>query len=299
MAWEFDDCFTSRAAWRTCSSPSLSAWPLPRPFRNPPASRGLGVLARRTYQLRCRHPRIESTKILEKNSPLTRLQKIPASSRQSCASWFLAWDSFFYYEFAGYLLEPNFYRLDKWFWKIKLTSSLGAGNSIFLSIRPGRRRALSRMSIRFVAIIIWRWCKILKPRAVPTLIFWWGSKPSSWFKSSSIVLWTSESPPPLPDSIREDPIESISSMKIILGECSRAITKSSLNRKWIKFINIRGMTVPDHARTFTDEFLDELGSRNSDESTVSVMSHSSRQKRFTSSRRAVKKNTLEFTLSDG
>lgn len=58
------------------------------------------------------------------------------------------------------------------------------------------------------------------------------------------------------------------------------------------------MTVPDHARTFTDEFLDKFRSRNSDESTVSVMSHSSRQKRFTSSRRTVKKNTLEFATSD-
>jgi hypothetical protein len=36
--------------------------------------------------------------------------------------------------------------------KMLLTSSLGFGNSIFLSIRPGRRRAWSRISIRFVAI---------------------------------------------------------------------------------------------------------------------------------------------------
>lgn len=127
MAWEFDDCFTSRAAWRTCSSLSLSAWPLLRPFRNLPASRGLDVLARRTYRLQYRHPLNESNKILVKNSPLTRLQKIPASSRQSCASWFLASDSFFYYEFAGYLLEPNFYRLDKRFWKLDLHPRLVLG----------------------------------------------------------------------------------------------------------------------------------------------------------------------------
>lgn len=42
-----------------------------------------------------------------------------------------------------------------------------------------------------------------------------------------MVLCTSESPPEL-DSIREDPMLSISSMKIIEGACSLAITKSSL-----------------------------------------------------------------------
>lgn len=34
-----------------------------------------------------------------------------------------------------------------------------------------------------------------------------------------MVRWTSESPP-LPDSMRDEPIESISSMKMIDGACS-------------------------------------------------------------------------------
>ncbi|KAG9022523.1 hypothetical protein FRB95_014669 [Tulasnella sp. JGI-2019a] len=42
-----------------------------------------------------------------------------------------------------------------------------------------------------------------------------------------IVLCTSESPPPLPLSPLELPIESISSMKMILGACSLAITNNS------------------------------------------------------------------------
>ena len=46
------------------------------------------------------------------------------------------------------------------------TASLGLGNSIFRSIRPGRRRAGSRISILLVAIII--------------LILLEGSKPSSY-----------------------------------------------------------------------------------------------------------------------
>jgi len=58
-----------------------------------------------------------------------------------------------------------------------------------------------------------------------TLIFFVASKPSSWFNNSSMVLCTSESPP-LPDSILEDPMESISSMKIIEGACS--LIKNSL-----------------------------------------------------------------------
>jgi hypothetical protein len=56
-------------------------------------------------------------------------------------------------------------------------------------------------------------------------MFFVASKPSSWFNSSSMVLCTSESPP-LPDSILEDPMESISSMKIIEGACS--LIKNSL-----------------------------------------------------------------------
>ena len=63
--------------------------------------------------------------------------------------------------------------------------------------------------------------------AALTLMFFVGSNPSSWFSSSSIVLWTSESPPPDPLSPLLEPIESISSMKMMLGACSLAMTKSS------------------------------------------------------------------------
>lgn len=57
----------------------------------------------------------------------------------------------------------------------------GSGNSIFLSILPGRSSAGSRVSILFVARI--------------TLTSPLESKPSSWFSSSNIVLWISRSPP--------------------------------------------------------------------------------------------------------
>mmetsp|Transcript_18197 Transcript_18197/g.50676 ORF Transcript_18197/g.50676 Transcript_18197/m.50676 type:complete len:209 (-) Transcript_18197:850-1476(-) len=89
-------------------------------------------------------------------------------------------------------------------------STFGLGNSILRSMRPGRNRAESKMSMRFVAMT--------------TLMFWAGSKPSSWLRSSSMVRWTSESPPPPP---RELPMESISSMKMIEGAASLAMTKSS------------------------------------------------------------------------
>lgn len=58
-----------------------------------------------------------------------------------------------------------------------LTSSLGGGNSIFLSMRPGRKRAMSNMSILLVAMT--------------TLMFCVASKPSNWLSSSSIVRCTS------------------------------------------------------------------------------------------------------------
>lgn len=62
-----------------------------------------------------------------------------------------------------------------------LTSRSGRLNSIFRSRRPGLMRAGSRVSGLLVAI-----STLMLPR---------GSKPSSWLMSSSIVLWTSLSPP--------------------------------------------------------------------------------------------------------
>ncbi|KAH3668615.1 hypothetical protein OGAPHI_002369 [Ogataea philodendri] len=103
----------------------------------------------------------------------------------------------------------------EWIFKMSvLAFSVGGGNSIFLSILPGLKRAGSRMSNRLVAMMI--------------LISLVDSKPSNWFNSSNIVLCTSESPPPEELSTLEDPMESISSMKMIDGACSLAITNSSL-----------------------------------------------------------------------
>mmetsp|Transcript_20339 Transcript_20339/g.63974 ORF Transcript_20339/g.63974 Transcript_20339/m.63974 type:complete len:213 (+) Transcript_20339:69-707(+) len=90
--------------------------------------------------------------------------------------------------------------------------AVGFGNSILRSMRPGRKRAESRMSMRFVAMM--------------TLMFWVGSKPSSWLSSSSIVRPTSESPPSPPSPLL-DPMESTSSMKMMDGAASRAMTNNS------------------------------------------------------------------------
>mmetsp|Transcript_4852 Transcript_4852/g.20613 ORF Transcript_4852/g.20613 Transcript_4852/m.20613 type:complete len:246 (+) Transcript_4852:2942-3679(+) len=98
-----------------------------------------------------------------------------------------------------------------WIFKMSTReSSVGLGNSILRSIRPGRNSAASKMSSRFVAMI--------------TFIWFEASKPSSWFRSSNIVRCTSESPPPDPRAL---PMESTSSMNKIAGAFSRAITKSS------------------------------------------------------------------------
>lgn len=69
-------------------------------------------------------------------------------------------------------------------WKIRLLVLIsGRGNSIFLSILPGRSRAGSRLSILFVARI--------------TFTSPLESKPSNWFSNSNIVLCISRSPPEL------------------------------------------------------------------------------------------------------
>mmetsp|Transcript_41039 Transcript_41039/g.49325 ORF Transcript_41039/g.49325 Transcript_41039/m.49325 type:complete len:300 (+) Transcript_41039:122-1021(+) len=89
----------------------------------------------------------------------------------------------------------------------------GLGNSIFRSIRPGLKSAASRISIRLVAMT--------------TLMFCAGSNPSSWLRSSSMVRCTSESPPDPPPSPRLEPMESISSIKMMEGAASRAMTNNS------------------------------------------------------------------------
>mmetsp|Transcript_67927 Transcript_67927/g.162622 ORF Transcript_67927/g.162622 Transcript_67927/m.162622 type:complete len:202 (-) Transcript_67927:569-1174(-) len=95
-----------------------------------------------------------------------------------------------------------------WIAKIRrLVVKSGIGNSILRSIRPGRSRAGSRVSIRFVAS-----STLTSPRE---------SKPSSWFSSSSIVRWISRSPPEV-ESYRLVPTASISSMNTIEGACSSA-----------------------------------------------------------------------------
>ena len=57
-----------------------------------------------------------------------------------------------------------------------------------------------------------------------------GTHPSSWLSSSNIVRCTSLSPPP-PPSIRAEPMESISSIKIMDGACSLHLLASE-DTKW-------------------------------------------------------------------
>mmetsp|Transcript_18453 Transcript_18453/g.46689 ORF Transcript_18453/g.46689 Transcript_18453/m.46689 type:complete len:313 (-) Transcript_18453:677-1615(-) len=95
----------------------------------------------------------------------------------------------------------------------RLVLASGSGNSILRSMRPGRMSAGSSDSMRLVAMM--------------TLTSPMESKPSSWLSSSSMVRCTSLSPPPPELSVRADPMESTSSMKMMEGACSRAMTNSS------------------------------------------------------------------------
>mmetsp|Transcript_29157 Transcript_29157/g.43930 ORF Transcript_29157/g.43930 Transcript_29157/m.43930 type:complete len:217 (+) Transcript_29157:72-722(+) len=101
----------------------------------------------------------------------------------------------------------------EWIFRIlTLASSFGWGNSTFLSRRPDLRRAGSRMSGLLVAAI--------------TLMSSCWEKPSSWFSSSSMVLCTSlVSPSPAPLLV---PMASSSSMKMMAGAFSLAMSKASL-----------------------------------------------------------------------
>lgn len=95
-------------------------------------------------------------------------------------------------------------------WILRMSNraaSLGSGISIFLSNRPGRSRAGSKMSGRFVAITIFTASS--------------DSKPSNWLSSSISVRWISRSAE-VPCEKRLPPIASISSMKITVGAWSLA-----------------------------------------------------------------------------
>ncbi len=101
-----------------------------------------------------------------------------------------------------------------WIWNILcFVLRSGTGNYIFLSILPGRIKAGSKLYILFVAIM--------------TFTYAWVSKPSNWFNSSSMVRWIYFSPPEF-ESYLFVPIASISSMKIIAGECSWAVLNNYL-----------------------------------------------------------------------
>mmetsp|Transcript_15552 Transcript_15552/g.62609 ORF Transcript_15552/g.62609 Transcript_15552/m.62609 type:complete len:205 (-) Transcript_15552:770-1384(-) len=90
----------------------------------------------------------------------------------------------------------------------------GSPNSTFRSRRPGRSSAGSSVSGRFVAMRT-----LMLPR---------GSKPSSSVTICSIVRCTSLSEPPSPSPpVRDPPMASTSSKKMIHAFLERAIVKSS------------------------------------------------------------------------
>mmetsp|Transcript_27206 Transcript_27206/g.59434 ORF Transcript_27206/g.59434 Transcript_27206/m.59434 type:complete len:280 (-) Transcript_27206:704-1543(-) len=114
------------------------------------------------------------------------------------------------------LTSPDTFILRLWMRRILArASSFGWGNSTLRSRRPERMRAGSRISARLVAAI--------------TLTSSWLLKPSSWFRSSSMVRCTSLSPLSS-ESKRFVPIASISSMKMMQGAFALAFSNRSRTR---------------------------------------------------------------------
>ncbi len=104
-------------------------------------------------------------------------------------------------------------------WTFKIDSrpaSSGRGISMIRSNRPGRSNALSRISILFVAPMIFT-----SPRL---------SNPSMPARSCMRVRCTSRSPDVFA-SVREAPTASISSMKIMVGAFFRARSNNSRTRR--------------------------------------------------------------------
>mmetsp|Transcript_19896 Transcript_19896/g.59640 ORF Transcript_19896/g.59640 Transcript_19896/m.59640 type:complete len:277 (+) Transcript_19896:162-992(+) len=109
---------------------------------------------------------------------------------------------------ASQSMSPCLVTLREWILRMSTRAcSLGRGISTLRSRRPGRSRAGSRVSGRFVAMMIFT-----RPRS---------SKPSIWFRSSMRVRWISRSAE-VPCEKRLPPMASISSMKMMQGWCSFA-----------------------------------------------------------------------------
>lgn len=140
------------------------------------------------------------------------------------------------------------------------------------------------------------------------------SKPSSWLSSSNIVLCTSLSPPE-PPSRRDEPMESISSMKMMEGACSLAMTNSSrtMRAPAAKYgsnceLCNQMLLLKSHEDggefywsfqqklTLSNELLDQLWARNPDKGAVSVMGHSSGQQGLPSTWGAVQQHTLQTEI---
>jgi hypothetical protein len=81
-----------------------------------------------------------------------------------------------------------------------------------------------------IRLVLWSMYEALQRSylfvAINTLMFPRGSNPSNWLINSSMVRWTSLSPP-APSSNRAPPIASTSSKKMIHAFLLRAISKSS------------------------------------------------------------------------
>jgi hypothetical protein len=125
------------------------------------------------------------------------------------------------------------------------------------------------------------------------LMFLVASNPSNWLSSSNIVRWTSESPPPLPDSPLDDPMESISSMKMSEGAFSLAITNNSrtYNSSSAAAVSARGEGTY-HPGTLSNVLLHELTTTDTDELALGVVSDGPRQQRLSGPRRSVEQHTL-------
>ena len=279
--------------------------PLRRPFQNLLVSRELFALWEHTYRLLCTHPEIQidhkswNREITLDSAPEAPvifsaiLRRLIPRVKFIFLEWILKMSTRAYDNNDVSRPSDRYFETDQSptvRQKKKLTSSFGAGNSIFRSILPGRRRAESKISILFVAMI--------------TLIFCCGSNPSNWFNNSNIVRWTSESPPP-PDSIRVLktksvtsvdrmrsrfykpqkfifylPMESISSMKMIDGECSLAIMNNSRTILEPSPINFWTSSEPETLYLHFRKFIGSVSAAkhvkcNPDKCTVGMMGNSS------------------------
>lgn len=153
--------------------------------------------------------------------------------------------------------------------------SFGRGNSIFLSKRPDRRRAGSRISIRFVAAMTWTLCQLFF--SFPIRLH---TKDKSTHLDSTITRETIQLVQQLQHCPLHFPITTLIAVKPLCSDSIQLVDEDDSRRLLFgKF-----ESVADKFRTITEIHLDKSGTSKFEVASVGLSGTGSGEQSFTGTR---------------